>query len=228
MAYFGIFLLVIWLVVFVLQIPQSVSTESGADSIPSMPIQSTEALKLEARNILDSQGRSGISSAREIFTKAQKLDPEDPQIAYYLAWLDDLNYSLKDEPDYTPYGNGEPACQSASNRYRSAIQLFNEIQPKDAISQEMIVEIGHYLSNRDLAHRKAIELYSKHILTQDFDLSNPVTYMALVSRGMAYFWLREYENAGADFEQALKHKASNQGNCSGGHEGSGLRTVSGS
>lgn len=188
----------------------NIDVSSSPELVQVSPEEKALAFKEEARRILGREKRFGISKARNKFINAQSLTPNDPQIAYYLAWLDDLNYSLKDEPGYQPYGNVEPTCQSASERYRKAITLFDRNRPTDSISQEMVVEIGHYLSNRDQAHRKAIELYNKHILTTGFDLSEPVTYMALISRGMAYFWLGEYGNAEVDFEQALAQKPSNQ------------------
>ena len=170
--------------------------------------QSAEEIKLEAREILAAQGRHGISEARDKFLEAKEVAPDDPQIAYYLAWLADLNYSLKDEPGYEPYD--DPVCQNAIDRYEDTINLFNQSRPTDPISLEMIVEIGHYYINKNRAHEEAVYIYNDHILTEDFDISNPVTYMALVSRGMAYFWLEEYELAGPDFEQALLENPSNQ------------------
>ncbi|MCL2932798.1 MAG: hypothetical protein MGG11_11215 [Trichodesmium sp. MAG_R03] len=74
----------------------------------------------------------------------------------------------------------------------------------------MVIEIGHFLSNRDTEHDRAIKLYNKYILDKSNELSDPVNYMALVSRGIAFFWLKEYGKSGKDFEDTLAEESSNQ------------------
>jgi tetratricopeptide (TPR) repeat protein len=175
------------------------SIKDGPPPIVS-PENLKENLKKDARKILRKQGKNGIDQAKEKFLEAKKIDPEDPEISYYLGWLDDLNYSL--------FKKGE--CQSASERYEETMELFKNKQPQNNIGKEMVIEIGHFLSNRDTEHGRAIKLYNKYILDKSNELSDPVNYMALVSRGMAFFWLKEYGKSGEDFEDALAEESSNQ------------------
>ncbi|NEQ81198.1 MAG: hypothetical protein F6K26_13405 [Moorea sp. SIO2I5] len=175
--------------------------------IPSLDSNNStpEKLKWNARENLLVKGedridKDSINEAISVFKQAQQYAPEDPQIAYYLAWLEDLNYFIFDR--------GE--CQAASKRYAKAIELFYKNPPQDDISRQMVIEIGHYLSNRDLNYNKAIRLYDKHILKGDYDISDPVTYMALVSRGMARFWNKDYGFAESDFRLALAEKPFSQ------------------
>jgi len=158
-----------------------------------------ETLKREAREILLDRGKSGIDDARSKFEEAQEYDPEDPQLEYYLRWLDELDFYL----------NGKGSCENASTRYGRARRLLIGSNLNDSISREMLIEIGHYLSNRDLAHDEAIKLYNL-LLNKDPDFNKPVSYMALVSRGMANFWKKEYGTAQRDFEKALSLQASEQ------------------
>ena len=157
-------------------------------------------MKEQARDILKNEGKFGIDRAKEKFLKAKKADLENPEISYYLGWLDDLNYSL--------FKKGK--CQSTSKRYEETMELFEKKPPKNNTGQEMVIEIGHFLSNQDEEHGRAIELYDKYVLDKSNKLSNPINYMALVSIGMAYFWLKEYASSATDFENALAEKPSNQ------------------
>ncbi|MEM1168050.1 MAG: tetratricopeptide repeat protein [Cyanobacteria bacterium P01_H01_bin.35] len=171
---------------------------------PSPPV-SPENLKEKARDILRKDGKFGIDKAKEIFLEAKQIDSEDPEISYYLGWLDDLNYSL--------FKKGE--CESASDRYKETMELFEKRPPQNKIGKEMVIEIGHFLSNRDTKHREAIDLYDEYVLDKSNKFSDPITYMALVSRGMAYFWLKdsnnqEYAISATDFENALAEKPSSQ------------------
>ena len=171
-------------------------------------IQSADKLKQQAWEYLERDKKKGIPRAKSLFVKAEKIAPNDFQIAYSIAWLDHLNYSLKDDPDYTPYE--ESKCQPAHVRYSKAVDLLEKNPPLDRLGKEMVVEIGHMYSNQDLNHKKAIYFYDKYILTDGFDISDPVVYMALVSRGMANFWLKEYTESQLDFQKALAQKPSNQ------------------
>ena len=171
-------------------------------------VQSADELKEEAWKHLKRYKKKGIAHAKSLFVKAAEIAPNDFQIAYSIAWLDHLNYSLKHDSDYIPYE--ESKCLPAHVRYSKPVELLQKNPPQDTLGKEMVVEIGHMYSNQDLDHKKAIYFYDQYILTDEFDISHPVVYMGLVSRGMANFWLKEYVQAGLDFEKALAQKPSNQ------------------
>ncbi|MEM9272247.1 MAG: hypothetical protein AAGA80_04680 [Cyanobacteria bacterium P01_F01_bin.143] len=196
----------------------SLTTEVSVNLEPEKSEEEKRAqeLKDKARDILLNKERHGIEEARTKFKEAKALTPEDPQIAYYLAWLDDLDYSLSLENNNNDKSYTKVACENPSKRYEEAMKLFSEYPPEDNISRQMVIEIGHYLSNKEPrkgGHDKAIDLYDKYILEISDDISVPVTHMALVSRGMAYFWkgspedlLESYD----DFRKAILNTPYNQ------------------
>ena len=177
---------------------------SNIEISPKSNIEIAENLKKQGRKILSDKGRYGLDEAIQKFEEAQKYAKQDGAISYYIGWLKDLNYSI--------FKKGE--CQNPSERYADTLRLFDENPPKNDIEREMVIEKGHYFTNkehRNGGHDRAIDIYNKYILKKDdYDISNPVTYLALVSRGMANFWKGKYELSGDDFEKALAEEPSNQ------------------
>lgn len=67
----------------------------------------------------------------------------------------------------------------------------------------MVIEIGYFLSNWDIEYGRVIKFYNKYIFDKSNEFFDFVNYMVLVSRGMVFFWFKEYGKFGEDFEDVL-------------------------
>ncbi len=137
------------------------------------------------------QKEQRFNQISESFDKAGELSKNDPEIAFYQAFVLDFK-------DFVLDGRATD-CASVKERYAEAIARYaqiEQIQPeKDNLS--IINELGHFLTNRDRDYKAAIALYEK------VSLDHPQINDVLMSKATAQLLSQDLPGAQASFEQVL-------------------------
>ncbi|GAB4529748.1 MAG: hypothetical protein Tsb0014_11880 [Pleurocapsa sp.] len=135
-----------------------------------------------------SRNQERINSAIADLTQARKLEPDNPQAAFYVSYLEEFRDLVI---------NQQPKCQSVSDRYQSAIQLY---QPWDKITTAdipIVLELGNFLVNREQDYQTAMKLFDAAIAL------DPNLAQAWSGKATAQFLAKDYFNAKESFNRAL-------------------------
>ncbi|NEQ86277.1 MAG: tetratricopeptide repeat protein [Moorea sp. SIO2I5] len=160
-----------------------------------------------------------IQEVQNQFKLAEKYNPKDPQVKFYIALMEDFKDFVKDfvldhqTPDYFS------DCLSASQRYEKAINLYKDVEKVETVDNDFfaLLELGHFLVSRDAdnisknlkdtywddlnGYDKAIELYNK---LQVSDQNGKHT--VLLSKAKAQLFNRDYEDARNSFKEILEEE----------------------
>lgn len=130
-----------------------------------------------------------IDSAIADLTQVRELEPDNPQAAFYLSYLQEFQDLVIRQ---------QPKCLPVSDRYQEAIQLY---QPWDKTLAEadipIVLELGNFLVNREQNYQAAIEIFNAVL---KFD---PNIAQAWSGKATAQFLAKDYFNAQASFNRAL-------------------------
>jgi tetratricopeptide (TPR) repeat protein len=135
-----------------------------------------------------SHNQDRIDSAIADLTQAKELEPDHPQAAFYLSYLEEFQDLVVRK---------QPKCLPVRNRYREVIQLY---QPWDKLTEAdipIVLELGNFLMNRDQEYQTAIKIFEAVIKV------NPELMEAWSGKGTAQFLAKDYFNAQESFNRAL-------------------------
>jgi tetratricopeptide (TPR) repeat protein len=165
---------------------------SACDRVLKRQPEQTEALINRGKVSLvlwnASHNQERIDSAIADLTQAQELEPDNPQAAFYLSYLEEFQDLVVRK---------QPKCLSVRSRYREVIQLY---QPWDKITEAdipIVLELGNFLMNREQEYQTAIQIFEAVIKV------NPELMEAWSGKGTAQFLAKDYFNAQESFNRAL-------------------------
>lgn len=132
-----------------------------------------------------------LEQVAESFNNASELAPNDPQSAFYKAFVLDFKDFVIDGADKT--------CIPAGERYEEAVQLYKQVDKitEDSHSLFILNELGHFLINRDKDYKTAIDLYEK------VEPEHPQVGDVLMSKATAQLLDKDYFGAKDSFEAVL-------------------------
>jgi tetratricopeptide (TPR) repeat protein len=135
-----------------------------------------------------SHNQARIDSAIVDLTKAKELEPDNPQAAFYLSYLEEFKDIIIDK---------QPKCLPVRSRYREVIQLY---QPWDQLTEAdipVVLELGNFLMNREQEYQTAIKIFDAVIKL------DPSLAEAWSGKATAQFLAKDYFNAQESFKRAL-------------------------
>jgi tetratricopeptide (TPR) repeat protein len=135
-----------------------------------------------------SHNQARIDSAIADLTQAKVLEPDNPQAAFYLSYLEEFRDIVIRK---------QPKCLSVRNRYRDVIRLY---QPWDKLTEAdipIVLELGNFLVNREQEYQTAIKIFDSVIKFA------PETMEAWAGKATAQFLAKDYFNAQESFNRAL-------------------------
>ncbi|MEY2833627.1 MAG: hypothetical protein RLZZ574_2886 [Cyanobacteriota bacterium] len=97
-----------------------------------------------------SHNQDRIDSAIADLTQAKELEPDNPQAAFYLSYLEEFQDLVIRK---------QPKCLPVRSRYREVIQLY---QPLDKLTEAdipIVLELGNFLMNREQEYQTAIKIF---------------------------------------------------------------------
>jgi tetratricopeptide (TPR) repeat protein len=165
---------------------------AACDRIISHQPDNTEALinrgkvSLVLWNANHNQAR--INSGINDFIRARKLEPNNPRAAFYQSYLQEFQELVVKQ---------NPKCNSASDRYRDTLKLY---QPFDKLSEAdipLVLELGYFLVNREQNYQTAIKIFDA-VIKFDSNL-----YQAWAGKATAQFLSKDYFNAKESLNRAL-------------------------
>lgn len=164
----------------------------ACDRIISRQPNNTEALINRGKVSLilwnASRNQSRIDSAMRDFSQARKLEPNNPQAAFYQSYLQEFQELVI---------NKAPNCSPTSDRYKEAIKLYQPLTQITATDIPLILELGYFLVNREQNYQKAQTIFDALI---KFD---PNLYQAWAGKATAQFLSKDYFNAQESLNRAL-------------------------
>ncbi|MGL6341396.1 MAG: tetratricopeptide repeat protein, partial [Waterburya sp.] len=165
---------------------------TACDHILKKQPKHTEALinrgkvSLVLWNAIHNQAR--IDSAIADLTQAKELEPDNPQAAFYLSYLEEFQDLVIRK---------QPKCLPVRDRYQDVIRLY---QPWDNLTEAdipIVLELGNFLVNREQEYQTAIKIFDAVIKIA------PETAEAWAGKASAQFLAMDYFNAQESFKQAL-------------------------
>ena len=129
-----------------------------------------------------------IDSAIADLTQVREIEPDNPQAAFYLSYLQEFQDLVIRQ---------QPKCLPVSDRYQETIQLY---QPWDKLTEAdipIVMELGHFLVNREQNYQTAIQIFNAVL---KFD---PNIAQAWSGKATAQFLAKDYFNAQASYNRAL-------------------------
>lgn len=142
-------------------------------------------------NATKTEKKQSLEQVAENFNQASALSPNDPQIAFYKAFVLDFQDFVLNATNAT--------CVPASERYAETIKLYEQVDDITPDSHNLFIlnELGHFLINRDKDYKTAISLYKK--VAQD----HPQVEDVLMSKATAQLLDKDYFGAKESFEAVL-------------------------
>ncbi|GAB4241057.1 MAG: hypothetical protein Kow0049_29450 [Stanieria sp.] len=135
-----------------------------------------------------SRHQERIDSAIADLTQARELEPDNPQVVFYLSYLEEFRDLVIHD---------RPKCLSASDRYQEAIQLYQPWDKITAADLPIVLELGNFLVNREQNYQTAIKLFDAAIAL------DPNLAQAWSGKATAQFLAKDYFNAQESFNRAL-------------------------
>jgi tetratricopeptide (TPR) repeat protein len=135
-----------------------------------------------------SRNQERIDSAIADLTQARELEPDNPQVVFYLSYLEEFRDLVIHD---------RPKCLSASDRYEEAIQLYQPWDKITAADLPIVLELGNFLVNREQNYQTAIKLFDAAIAL------DPNIAQAWSGKATAQFLAKDYFNAQESFNRAL-------------------------